>query len=135
MRGWHYNPQAGGTKIPEWMHAEIRERILKHGKKLYPKSPSRLDIKFKGHFCYIDAYEPGSKDPMHLCRLRYFAGHNEWSMAFYTYSNERYEPCFLHNGEWCGTVEEAFETGSNYLQALPQPTRRRASSEKLSALK
>jgi len=39
-------------------------------------------------------------------------------MAFYTYSNERYEPCAFENGSFYGTVEEAFEIGAVYLQGL-----------------
>jgi len=117
MSPWYYNPQTGGTKIPQQMHDEIRLRILKHGKKLYPKDPSKLNIRIKGQFCYVDAHEPESDQPTHLCRLRYFSGKSEWSLAFYAYSSEKYEPCILTSGEWCGTVEEAFETGSIYLQA------------------
>ena len=36
-------------------------------------------------------------------------------MAFYTYSNERYEPCFFTTGEDHGTPEEAFDTAAVYL--------------------
>lgn len=117
MSPWYYNPQTGGTKIPKQMYGEISGRILKHCKKLYPKNISRLDIRIRGQFCYVDAYEPESKQPTHLCRLRYFSGKSEWSLAFYTYSSDKYEPCFLSSGEWCGSVEEAFETGSVNLQA------------------
>ena len=117
MSPWYYNPQTGGTKIPEQMQDEIRSRILKHAKKLYPKNPAVLNIRFKAQFCYVDAQEPGQRVPTHLCRLRYFSGNKEWSLAFYAYSSEKYEPCFLNSGEWCGTVEEAFKTGSTYLES------------------
>ena len=53
---------------------------------------------------------------MHLCRPRYFGDEDAWSLAFYTYSHERYEPCVFHNGSFYGTPEEAFEVGSVYLQ-------------------
>jgi len=36
-------------------------------------------------------------------------------MAFYTYSNEKYEPCVFINGSFHGTPEEAFETAAVYL--------------------
>jgi len=55
--------------------------------------------------------------PLHLCRLRYFGGLKTWSMAFYTYSNDRYEPCTFPNGTVYGTPEEAFEVGAAYLRA------------------
>ena len=54
------------------------------------------------------------KHPTHLGRLRYF-DLNRWSYAFYTYSNERYEPTIFSSGEWFGTPEEAFDIGAVYL--------------------
>ena len=96
-----------------------------------------MDIRFRGPLCYIDAYtEPGKPSPellrrlgetldeyvkrlrnapLHLCRLRYFGNEEKWSLAFYTYSRERYEPSVFGNGSFHGTPEEAFETGSVYL--------------------
>ena len=53
--------------------------------------------------------------PLHLCRLRYFAA-DRWSLAFYTYSNERYEPCVFHNGTFFGTPEEGLDVGAVYLR-------------------
>jgi hypothetical protein len=53
--------------------------------------------------------------PLHLCRLRYFA-EDRWSMAFYTYSHEQYEPCVFDTGKDQGTPEEAFETAAVYLR-------------------
>ena len=36
-------------------------------------------------------------------------------MAFFTYSHERYEPCFFPSGKQFGTPEEAFDVGAVYL--------------------
>jgi len=52
---------------------------------------------------------------IHLCRLRYF-DQDRWSIAFYTYSNEKYEPCTFGNGNWFGTPEEAFDIGAIHLE-------------------
>lgn len=38
-----------------------------------------------------------------------------WSVAFYTYSNEKDSPCIFQTGDWLGTVEEAFDIGAVYL--------------------
>ena len=54
--------------------------------------------------------------PTHLCRLRYFGDENAWSLAFYTYSHNRYEPSVFDNGTFHGTPEEAFDVGAVYLQ-------------------
>jgi len=48
--------------------------------------------------------------------LRYFFGHGEWSVAFYTYSHERYEPTVFGSGQLLGTPEEGFDVGAVYLQ-------------------
>ncbi len=99
---------------------------------------SLVVIPFRGQLCYIDAYtEPyvphdfdasvfgESREeyierlrnfPTHLCRLRYFGDEDCWSMAFYTYSHEKYEPCAFNNGGFHGTPEEAFETSAVYLE-------------------
>jgi hypothetical protein len=37
-------------------------------------------------------------------------------MAFYTYSNERYEPCTFPDSAFYGTPESAFEVGAIYLR-------------------
>ncbi len=135
---WVYDPQSGGVKIPQKMQAGIRQRILEHAEKHYAGKYNRIDVRFRGVFCYIDAYTepyvPKKYDPnlygesreehierlrntpTHLCRLRYFGDEGRWSMAFYTYSHETYEPCVFDNGDWHGTVEEAFDTSAVYLK-------------------
>ncbi|PYO57360.1 MAG: hypothetical protein DMD83_09565 [Candidatus Rokuibacteriota bacterium] len=61
-------------------------------------------------------------------------------MAFYTYSNERYEPCTFPNGTFHGTPEEAFDVGAVYLQARsgsprPRPPKRRGAEHHASAVR
>jgi hypothetical protein len=134
---WVYDPQSGGVKIPQREQPRIRQRILEHAGKHYAGKYNRIDVRFRGQFCYIDAYtepyvpkkfdpklygesreehiERLRNTPTHLCRLRYFGDEDRWSMAFYTYSHETYEPCVFHNGSWHGTVEEAFDICSGYL--------------------
>jgi hypothetical protein len=97
-----------------------------------------IDVRFRGALCYIDAYcepDPPSRAtlratgetaaeyvarvraiPMHLCRLRYFAGQQRWTVAFYTYSHERYEPTMFPSGDIFGTPEEGFDLGAIYLR-------------------
>jgi hypothetical protein len=129
------DPHSGGMKIPEPLQEKIRRRIVTHAEKRYAGRYAPLDLRFKGALCYIDAYrEPETRGeiwkitgetrqqfiermratPLHLCRLRHFAA-ERWSVAFYTYSRERYGPCFLRSGEAFGTVEEGFDVGAVYL--------------------
>jgi len=134
---WVYDPQSGGEKIPDRIKPVIKQRILDHAQKHYSGRFNRIDVRFRGNFCYIDAYtEPFVPEdynqelfgesreehiarlrntPTHLCRLRYFGDDNRWSMAFYAYSRETYEPCLFDTGRWKGTPEEAFDTSAVYL--------------------
>ena len=133
---WMFNPHTGGRKISPTAQKVVRDRILAHAEKKYKGKYTRIDVRFRGSFCYIDAYqEPdvGKKHPTaslgesrleyierlrntptHLCRLRYF-DIDQWSVAFFTYSNEKYEPCVFPNGQWFGTPEQAFDIGATYL--------------------
>ena len=136
MCPWVRDPHSGGAKIPEALKAETTRRLLAHAAKHYAGMYSRLDIRFRASFCYIDAYkEPhpqakpwsGSGEtlaafrermrstPTHLCRLRY-CGQNQWSVAFFTYSHEKYEPCMTKNGSFYGTPEDGLDVGAIYLQ-------------------
>ena len=138
MKTWIFNPHTGGLKIRSSKQWEVRQRIERHAASKYAGRYNRLDIRFRGALCYIDAFtepEPPSPSllkatgetkeqfvdrlrsvPTHLGRLRYFGG-DRWSYAFYTYSNERYEPTVFPTGDWFGTPEEAFDIGATYLRS------------------
>lgn len=113
---WIYNPHAGGTKVPPKLQEETRARVLTHAAQRYPGRYDRIDVRFRGALCYIDAYCNGSGEPIHLVRLRYFSGRDAWSVAFFTYSREKYEPCMFPNGTFHGTPEDAFDIGAVYLE-------------------
>jgi hypothetical protein len=135
-KGWILAPHSGGAKIPPSTQELVKKRILAHAEKNYAGKFSRLGFKFRGALCYVDAFsEPDEDDwssdysketkeefmerlrntPTHLVRMRHFDT-ERWSAAFYTYSNERYEPCILPSGDWFGTAEEIFDIGAMYLQ-------------------
>jgi hypothetical protein len=131
------NPHSGGLSIPPAVQVRTKQRILDHAQANYAGKYTRLDIRFKNQFCYIDAFTEPSvppdfpppdfhesreqfieglrNTPTHLCRLRYFGDEASWSLAFYTYSHDKYQPCFFRNGTFFGTPEDAFDTGAVYL--------------------
>jgi hypothetical protein len=115
MRGWFFNPNSGGTKIPDEVKTKVKKRILAAAKIKFKKDP-KLSVRFKNQFCYIDS-SLDSDNPMPLCRLRYSSvrAPKAWSIAFFAYSSERYEPCLYPSGEWHGTPEEALDVVSVYL--------------------
>ncbi|SRR6266550_3284395 len=119
MRTWVYNPHVGGVKIPPAVRLRTEQRVRAYAEAHYGGKFNRLDIRFRGVLCYIDAYiEPRQTVPLHLCRLRYFGNEKAWTMAFYTYSGKKYEPCVFGNGTFHGTPEEAFEIGADLSQRL-----------------
>lgn len=137
MRMWVYNPHTGGKSIPHHVKIETEQRIQEYARQNYAGRYTRIDVRFRGALCYIDAYtEPdlpsgvkpptGEKraeflerlrnTPTHLCRIRYFGDKDRWSFSWYTYAHEKYEPSFLITGDDHGTPEEAFETVAHFLQ-------------------
>jgi hypothetical protein len=136
MSTWVYSPHTGGKSIPPAVRARTERRIVDYADKHYGGKFTRIDVRFRGALCYIDAYtEPdvprGSppprgetrdhwldrirNTPLHLCRIRYFGNEDRWSFAWYTYAHEKYQPSFLITGEDHGTPEEAFATAAQFL--------------------
>jgi len=137
---WVFNPNTGGKTIPDTVKRRTEERIRRYAAEHFAGRFIRLDIRFRGQFCYIDVYTepepPGPnwpppnwyetreemmdrlrQTPTHLCRLRYFGDEEGWGFAFYTYSGERYELAIFPSGEFFGPPEDAFEVSANlYLQ-------------------
>lgn len=134
---WVSSPHSGGSHVPPALQEATRLRILAHAHAHYAGRFREIEVRFRGAFCYIDVSlepEPARRSnsrravgkhtdqrreadpPMHLCRLRYFSGRGLWTVAFYTYSQERYEATFFPSGEIHGTPEEAFDLGAIYLQ-------------------
>jgi hypothetical protein len=116
-RTWGYDPQSGGEKISPVLQEQVHERLRRHAAKIVPGKEGWLRVRFRGPFCYVDAQVPGEAEVTHLCRLRHLRSPDCWSLAFYTYSNERYEPCLFRSGRWEGTPEEGLDIGSMYIAA------------------
>jgi hypothetical protein len=132
---WVFAPDSGGKRIPEPVKLRTEQRIRRYAEEHFAGRYTRLDIRFRGQFCYIDAYtepEPLGPDwpppdwpesreamierlrntPTHLCRLRFFGDEERWGFAFYTYSGERYELSVFPSGEFLGPPEEAFQVSA-----------------------
>jgi hypothetical protein len=131
---WMFDPDSGGKKIPLAVQTDIQKRIQNVAEEQFQDRYTRLDIRFRSQFCYVDAYvEPKTsenwpppdwpetreeyldrmrKTPVHLCRLRYF-GSDEWGFAFFTYSNEKYELSVFPDGKFLGKPEDAFTLSAN----------------------
>jgi hypothetical protein len=136
---WVQDPSAGGVKISKNVQERIRKRILDYAEKNYKGKYTRLDIRFLNQFCYIDAYAephvppdfpppdyPESREeyitrlrntPTHLCRLRHYR-EDSFSVAFYKYSDMKYEIGVFGNGSFYGTPEGGVDVGAVYLEGF-----------------
>ena len=138
-RHWVRSPDRGGARVPEAVQQRVEARLQRYASQHFAGSYTQLDLRFRGQFCYVDAYTelqlPGPSwpppdwpetreeyverlrtTPLHLCRLRYFGDEERWGFAFYTYSSERYELSVFPSGEFFGPPEEAFDMAA---QASP----------------
>ncbi len=109
MSPWVYDPQSGGSKIPSQSHEAIckQAEVFARRRSWYPRI--QLKLRFKNQFCYVDTIEAGDERIFPLCRLRHL-NKQGWSLALFTYSNERYTPSVFSDGKWEGTIEAALET-------------------------
>jgi len=128
---WVFSPGSGGAPIPETVRRRTEQRLQRFAEEHFSGRYTKLEVRFRGKFCYVDAYtEPGEpppgwppadwpetreehlerlrNTPLHLCRLLYHRDEERWGFAFYTYSHERYEVSMFPSGEFFGSPEEAF---------------------------
>jgi len=131
---WVFDPNSGGKPIPEVVRQRTTQRLERYAEQHFAGLYARLEIRFRGQFCYVDAYTephlppnwpppdfPETREealerlrqtPTHLCRLRYRGEEDHWGFAFYTYSAEHYELSVFPNGEYFGPPEDAFQVSA-----------------------
>jgi hypothetical protein len=133
---WVFSPYSGGKRVPEPVQRRTEARLVRYAEEHFAGCYTRLAIRFRAQFCYIDAYtepeEPGPDwppadwqetreqylerlrtTPTHLCRLRYFGDEERWGFGFFAYSSSRYEPAVFPSGEFLGPPEDAFDVAAN----------------------
>ncbi len=102
MSRWVYNPHTGGKAIPPEVKSRTEQRIREYGAMRHAGKFIRIDVRFRGALCYIDACtepdipadakppEGETRDqwldrlrttPQPLCRIRYFGDADRWSFA------------------------------------------------------
>ena len=60
---WVYDPHSGGVDIPDRVREKIQQRILTYAEEHYADKYTRIEVRFKGKFCYIDAYTEPQLSP------------------------------------------------------------------------
>ena len=54
---WTFDPHSGGKPVSVQLRAAIAARLEAHGAKHYAGKYTRLEVRFRGALCYIEAYE------------------------------------------------------------------------------
>ena len=70
---WQFDPNSGGVTIPEHKRGEVKRRLEKYAAENYAGRYTRLEVRFRGQFCYIDAYTepaPLTSSPSLPLRMR-----------------------------------------------------------------
>ena len=134
-RVWVHDPHSGGVKITEAVKASTERRLLAHAEKHYAGRYGRLDVRFKGALCYIDAYtEPDATGTSWKIPGRRrsststaFGTHRSISVACATSgrtagaapstrtATSAMSPASSGSGEMIGTPEEGLDVGAVYL--------------------
>jgi hypothetical protein len=132
---WQFDPSSGGRPVPDAVRRATKAAILDHGQQYFDGRYREFDVRFKAQFCYVDAYvepeEPvADEEPvdaggtrgeylervrsseLKLCRLRFFAP-DRWSLAIYSYAQERYEASVFADGECVGRPQDGFDLAAN----------------------
>ena len=117
------------------MRRATKAAILDHAQRHFTGRYRELDVRFKAQFCYVDAYvepeEPVADEEsvdaggtrgeylerirsseLKLCRLRFFAP-DRWSLAIYSYAQERYEASVFADGVLVGHPQDGFDLAAN----------------------
>ena len=129
------DPDSGGVKITDTVKSQLKNRITKYAEEHLAGRYTKLDIRFRDKFCYVDAYTepeeprqdwpedfPETREeyiermrnkPIHLCRLRYYVD-DEWGISFYSYAHNKYETSVFPNGKFFDTPELAMEASAEF---------------------
>lgn len=110
---WVYDSHNDRSKIMPQDHPDICKQIEAYACTRPWYSTIKLIARFKGQFCYIETMSEKDKRAFPLCRLKYCS--RGWSLALFTYSNERYMSCFLLNKKSEGTIQEALQTCEQFI--------------------
>ena len=64
QKQWVFDPDSGGIKIPDRVRRRVEERLRRYAEEQFAGRFVRLEFRFRGQFCYIDAYtEPEPLTP------------------------------------------------------------------------
>jgi hypothetical protein len=101
------------VRPPDATKAALEHRLEAHRGVRWPQL-TRLHVRYRGEYAYIDADEDGDIWP--LCRLRYTGSTDRWGFAIHLASRDSYEDSILPSGLPAGTPEEALDcAGGLYL--------------------
>lgn len=96
----------GMARPTDAVKSTLTDRVETHRAARWPQL-TRLVVRFRGDYAYLDADEDGDIWP--LCRLRYTGTADQWGFAIHLASRNGYEDSLLPNGQPVGTPEQAID--------------------------
>jgi hypothetical protein len=94
------------ARPPDSVKTALQQRLDTHQRARLPQL-TRLPIRFRGDYAYLDADEDGDVWP--LCRLRYIGTNDVWGFAIHLASRDSYQDSVLPSGHPTGTPEQALD--------------------------
>jgi hypothetical protein len=105
---------------PESMQHHLSHRLNARAKERWPQL-TRVQVRFRSGFAYVEGELPGEEGPIPLCRLRFTGVLHTWGFALYLASREKYEDNFLPTGLPFGSPEEALDCACGLYLGDPTP--------------
>lgn len=99
-------------RIPDKVKTMLQKRLEQHISEKWSHTLVKLDLRFKSTFAYVDVKDPTENFPTHLCRLGYQGDADNWTFAFYKYSDDVYEKSRDWEGSFITTPEKAFDVAA-----------------------
>jgi hypothetical protein len=99
-------------RIPDEVRAQVRAIVEQFNKKELRGQPCSYIPRFRGSYLYLDRDDWGRVN--HVCRLKYNGVMDDWDLAIFKYSDERYDPdeWMFPGGEHVdGTIVGAMRAG------------------------
>jgi len=76
---WVFDPNSGGKPIPEVVRQRTTQRLERYAEQHFAGLYARLEIRFRGQFCYVDAYTEPHLPPTGRRRTFPRRGRRRWS--------------------------------------------------------
>jgi hypothetical protein len=101
--------------VPPKRLKETVEGTVDHHASLTHPDLQEITIRWRGSFGYLNAWAGEGDDNderIPLCRIEYLGDEDDWAFAIYDPATETYTDAILHNGQYTGHPNDAYDTAA-----------------------